>query len=402
MPALAFVRSLAGRGVPHTVYWSNFADMSRWSRHAGDRQRCPDPQDRGRFLPWLSERLKAGDFGHVAPTSDLIAFYCAELRDEFPASARRIIPTVQSITDCLDKRKLHEHCGTLNVGALHVEAPGSADEAAQAAARLGYPVFIKPRTHIGVGMAERGRVVSSEQELRDQFHSYHLAPGYSDESPTFPGLSLPLLQSFVPDADELTLCATGFCDAEHGLRAMMISERRMAWPPDIGVSVEQITVANPQVESAAIRLLAGLKLSGIFGIEMLVRRDQYLVNDLNPRGFGFMSFNHALGHDLPWMWYQASTGGVPEMAAPPAIGQRWIVGLPFHWRMMWALLLGPDRRKAMRRWLEVLASSYKTGIFALDDPLPALFNLLALLRHPRSFVRDAVRKQLLLRRRGTR
>ena len=202
----------------------------------------------------------------------------------------------------------------------------------------------------------------------------------------------------MPDADDLTLCVTGFCDAEHGMRAMMISERRMAWPPDIGVSVEQMTVANARVESAAIRLMAGLKLPGIFSIEMLVRGDEYLVNDLNPRGFGFMSFNDALGQDLSWMWYQATLGATPAATSRPPLGQRWVIGLPFHWRMLWALLLGPDRRNALRRWFGMLTSSCKSGIFRLDDPLPALFNLLAILRHPRSFVRNAVRKQLSLRR----
>lgn len=402
MPALAFLRSLASRDVRTTVYSSSVTDMARWSRHARDCKPGPDPRDRGAFLPWLRGELRAGAIGHVAPTSDLIAFYCAELRDEFPACARRIIPTVQSIAECLDKRKLHDRCGTFKVGTLQVEAPGSADEAATAAARMGYPLFIKPRTHIGVGMAERGRVVANEQELRSQFRPYPLAPGYADDSRAFPDLSLPLLQSFVPDADELTLCATGFCDADHGLRAMMISERRMAWPPDIGVSVEQVTVANPQVESAAARLLAGMNLSGIFDIEMLVRGNDVLVNDFNPRGFGFMSFNQALGHDLSWLWYQASTGGVPDATARLPAGQRWILGVPFHWRMLWALLLGPDRPGALRRWREALRSPCKTGIFRLDDPLPALFDLLAVLRHPRSFVRDAVRKQLLLREREQR
>lgn len=399
MPALAFLRSLAGRGVRVTVYSSSFLDMTRWSRHAADCRPCPDPRDRGRFLPWLSGQLKAGAIGHVAPTSDLIAFYCAELRDEFPENARRMIPTVERITDCLDKKKLHERCTAFDVTAVQVESPRTADEAAAAAARLGYPLFIKPRTHIGVGMAERGCMVADEQELRDQFRPYRLAPGYTDESPAFRDLSLPLLQSFVPGADALTLCATGFYDAEHHLRALMISERHMAWPPDIGVSVEQVTVANARVESAALRLMAGLKLAGIFNIEMLVRGDEYLVNDLNPRGFGFMSFNDALGQDLSWMWYQATTGGVPDAATRPPLGQRWIIGLPFHWRMLWALLLGPDRGNVLRRWRHALASPSATGIFRLDDPLPALFDLLAALRHPRSFVRAAVRKQLVLRQR---
>lgn len=402
MPALAFLRSLAGRGVPVTVYSSDFSDMCRWSRHARDCQPCPDSKDRGQFLPWLSEQLKAGTISNVAPTSDLIAFYCAELRDEFPESARRMIPTVACITDCLDKKKLHERCHAFDVTPLEVESPVSVDEAAAAAARLGYPLFVKPRTHIGVGMAERGRMVANEQELRDEFHPYRLAPGYTDGSPAFPDLSLPLLQSFVPDVDDLTLCATGFCDAEHGMRAMMISERHMAWPPDIGVSVEQVTVANERVESAAIRLMTGLKVSGIFNIEMLVRGNEYLVNDLNPRGFGFMSFNNALGQDLSWMWYQATLGATPAPASRPPLGQRWVIGLPFHWRMLWSLVLGPDRGHAMRRWLQMLTSSCKSGIFRLDDPLPALFNLIATLRHPRSFVRDAVRKQLILRQRAVR
>lgn len=399
MPALAFLRSLAGRGVPVTVYSSSFADMARWSRYATDCRPCPDPRDRGQFLPWLRERLRAGAIGHVAPTSDLIAFYCAELRDEFPECARRMIPTLERLTDCLDKKKLHERCNAFDVTAVRVESPRTADEAAEVAARLGYPLFIKPRTHIGVGMEERGRVVANEQELRDQFRPYPLAPGYTDESPAFRDLSLPLLQSFVPGADDLTLCATGFYDAEHRLRALMISERHMAWPPDIGVSVEQVTVANARVESAAVRLMDGLKLAGIFNIEMLVRGDEYLVNDLNPRGFGFMSFNDALGQDLSWMWYQAATGGVPDAATRPPLGQRWIIGLPFHWRLLWALLLGPDRRNVLRRWRRALASSSATGIFRLDDPLPAMFNLLAFLRHPRSLVRQAVRKQLFLRER---
>jgi D-aspartate ligase len=399
MPALAFVRSLAERGVRMTVYSSHFADMARWSRHARECRPCPETDDRDRFLPWLRDEIRAGVIGLVAPTSDLLAYYCAELREEFPDCARRMIPTVECIAVCLDKQKVHECCIAHGVGSLQVESPGSVDEAARAATRIGYPLFIKPRTHIGVGMADRGQVVANEQELRDQFRPYRLAPGYSEEPAAFPGLSLPLLQSFVQDADTLTLCASGFYDAEHGLRALMISERHMAWPPDTGVSVEQVTVANPRVERASLRLLAGLRASGIFNFEMLVRGDEYLVNDVNPRGFGFMSFNQALGHDVAWMWYQAATGVVPDVAVRLPVGRRWIIGLPFYWRLLWALLLGPDRRRALRRWRQALGSSTSTGIFRLDDPLPALFNLVAVLRHPRSFVRHAVRKQLRLRQR---
>ena len=79
--ALAFTRSLGRAGVPVRVYSQRRWPVARFSKHCGDFALCPDPDDAVRFLPWLEKELRSGRIELVAPTSDLIAFYLAELSD---------------------------------------------------------------------------------------------------------------------------------------------------------------------------------------------------------------------------------------------------------------------------------------------------------------------------------
>jgi hypothetical protein len=67
---LAFARSLGQQGVPLHFYGSG---AGRWSRYCTRHFSCPPVEDFGRFLPWLSEKIRSGDITRIAPTTDLIA-----------------------------------------------------------------------------------------------------------------------------------------------------------------------------------------------------------------------------------------------------------------------------------------------------------------------------------------
>src|SRR6185503_10239851 len=91
-PALAFMASLGRRGVPLMVCGPGGGfEAARWSRHCTQFRRCPPPEDHDRFQSWLRQRLRHGEIARVAPTSDLIAFHVAELREEFPRPVRRTL-----------------------------------------------------------------------------------------------------------------------------------------------------------------------------------------------------------------------------------------------------------------------------------------------------------------------
>lgn len=397
-PALVFVRALALRDVRVIVYSPVRSGMARWSRFTSECRACPDPEDRPLFLPWLRAQLRSKTICLVAPTSDRIAFYCAELRDEFSPEAQKFIPSLAMISQCLDKARFFHLCRTLAVGTPDSAAPASLEEALEDAERLGYPLVLKPKSHIGVGMQERGCIIENEAQLRERFKPYRLAVDYQEVASAFPQLAYPLMQQFVSKADEQAICISGFYDARTGVRAITLSQRCMAWPPDIGVSVEQISIIHPRAEQETLRLLEGLHYSGLFGLEMLVQGEQLLAIDFNPRGFGFMAFNVGLGHDLPWLWYQAVQGHGPASLATPPAGQHWVYGFPYHWRMLWALILGPQRGTTLHRWVKVIRAAPMPGLFSLRDPLPFFFNLFGFLRHPRSLLRLAIRKQMALRR----
>ena len=49
---------------------------------------------------------------------------------------------------------------------------------------------------------------------------------------------------------------------------------------------------------------------------LLVEGDGLLAIDLNPRAFGFMALDMALGNDLPWLWYQSTQHQVGPLESP--------------------------------------------------------------------------------------
>src|SRR5439155_241552 len=111
--ALAFTRSLGRAGVPVRVYSQRRWPVARFSKHCGDFALCPDPDDAVRFLPWLEKELRSGRIELVAPTSDLIAFYLAELSDAIAGELRRRLPAPTAVLESLFKNRFDAACARL-------------------------------------------------------------------------------------------------------------------------------------------------------------------------------------------------------------------------------------------------------------------------------------------------
>src|SRR3954470_14791818 len=80
--ALAFTRSLGRAGVPVKIYSHRDWPMARLSRYCRGYERCPEVASPA-FLPWLRRELTSKRIQLVAPTSDLLAFQLAQVRDLF-------------------------------------------------------------------------------------------------------------------------------------------------------------------------------------------------------------------------------------------------------------------------------------------------------------------------------
>jgi predicted ATP-grasp superfamily ATP-dependent carboligase len=384
---LAFLTSLGEHGVPVNVYGSDTLGTARWSRYATSYESCPSVDNPQLFLPWLRQKIRSGVITRIAPTSDLLAFYLSELRAEFSPQVQATIPTLTEIENCLIKTRFAEVCRTRGITTPEAAAPTTLDEALAFAERVGYPLVMKARSHLAVGMFERGAVISSAEQLRQQFHPYAVMAGHEYIAQRHPGLLLPMLQKFIPSATECVYSISGYKDTKHGIVTAALSYKREQWPPEVGVSTHQVACEDPQILQVGLNAVDRLLSCGIFELELLVDGHDLLAIDLNPRGFGFMRLDIARGSDLPWLWFQSTLDSLSEATTPkqlPIIECRQ-ASLYYVSRLI-GLIKGPNRYAQLRRIWRELRTPWTSMTGHWRDPLPKLLALCARLRHPRTTI----------------
>ncbi len=381
---LAFTRSLGRKGVPIHFYGNG---AGRWSRYRTRRLPCPPVENTAEFQPWLRERVRSGEILRIAPTTDLIAFYASSLRAEFPEEVQRTIAPLEEIETCLIKTRFSAAMAAADQLTLPVAAPDTLEGAVSAAAKLGYPVISKPKSHLAVGFEERGQLLLNENDLISHYRRYEIAPGQESIANAYPELRWPLLQRYLPSARNRVYSVSGIKDADAGILTACLSYKREQWPPDVGVSTVQIAHEDARILEAGLQIVDRILSCGIFEIELLADGDCLYAIDLNPRSFGFLELDMARGADLPWLWFRSTLERLQPESRPRALVQVEARHRFFHLLQSIThprLFSGaPDKERRDK-------NRPRTSVSMLghwSDPLPLIVSNLKLLRHPRSLVR---------------
>jgi D-aspartate ligase len=393
-PTLSFAVSLGSRGVPLHVYGSG---AGRWSRYSSQKFACPPVEDADRFLPWLRRRIRSGEIQRVAPTTDLIAFYVSMLREDFAPEVRRTIAPLVELERALIKPRFGAACVRAGQAVPITEAPDEVDAGVTCAERLGFPLMMKPKSHLVVG-DERGRVLNDMRELRQFYRPYEIALGRESLAERYPELRWPLLQKYVPSARTRVFSVTGYKDADSGIVAASLSYKRRQWPPDTGISTSQVSMADARILSRGLETIDRLVSCGIFELELIDSGAELLAIDLNPRAFGFIGLDIALGNDLPWLWFESTLRPLP--AAPPAVARPRAIEcrLPIpHALGSWINTLfgvsASEPEPGPRRRVIPMSGHW-------SDPVPLLLATLKQLRHPGSLVRPYIKAAVAQRKRN--
>jgi len=367
--ALAFVRSLGRRGIPLRVYSHRRWPVARWSRHCAEFSRCPDTEDADRFVPWLERELLGGRIDLVAPTSDLIAFYTAELGASLPAQG--------AVLDCLFKDRFAAACARLGFRTPRAVYPASAQEARELAPTLRYPALLKPKSHVGVGLYHRGEVVHDVDDARQRYRPYDLPKRYT----RYPGLALPMIQEFVPAALENLYSVSGLLGANGEVIAASASRKAGQWPPLVGIGIEFHALPDADLIQRGIALARGALGRGLFEVEFIRGEEdgELMAIDLNPRAHGFISFDVARGHDLPWLWYLVASGESVAPCAPARDDLVWLHAIPWQIRRWVRRGRGLAIPPPSTRSVDVVNDS--------SDPVPSAIFTAVMLRHPGGLIR---------------
>lgn len=382
---LAFARSLGRRGVPLHMYGRG---AGRWSRYCTRSLRCPPVENAGEFQPWLRERIRSGAITRVAPTTDLIAYYTSSLRAEFPLELRRMIAPLTEIETCLIKTRFSVATASRDEPSLPT-LPVSTLEAAMAAAKeIGFPLILKPNSHLVVGFTERGRLLLDEADLVRHFRPYDVAPGQEQVAALYPELRWPLLQRYLSPAHHRVYSVSGIKDAEGGMLSACVSYKREQWPPNVGTSTLQVGCEDARILERGLQIVNRVLSRGIFEIELLADGNDLYPIDLNPRAFGFVELDMARGSDLPWLWFRSTMERLAPASrqAPRAV----LVARDSMLHMLRPLFLGRRKNRKTRTEERRDTSVPRSTVSMLghwSDPLPMIASHLHLLRHPRAWLR---------------
>jgi predicted ATP-grasp superfamily ATP-dependent carboligase len=380
---LAFARSLGRQRVPLHFYGRG---GGRWSRYCTLWRPCPPVENGAVFVPWLRDKLRSGEIVRVAPTTDLIAYYISSLRSEFAPEVQRTIAPLEEIENCLIKSRFSLLSAAEGESRLPTASADSLESATTVACRLGYPLMLKPNSHLVVGFTERGAVVRSQEDLALHFARYDAVPGQEEIALAYPEVQWPLIQRYLPAARNRVYSVSGIKDVDGGVLSACVSYKREQWPPDVGVSTVQIGCENARILQYGLKIVDKVLSRGIFEIEVVADGDNLYAIDLNPRAFGFIALDIARGSDLPWLWYRSTFQ--PMTPAPSATPEAAFVARSSLLAFMEPLT---SRRRRLtggeeRRNLNVRSTAVSM-LGYWSDPLPLIVNRLYELRHPRAFLR---------------
>ncbi len=399
---LAAARCLGRNGIPLTVAHPGRLGAASWSRFIQKRLTCPPTTHSEEFLAWLLDFGRASP-GHVLyPTSDDAAFIYSAHQDQLSEFFHLYQPPVQAVYGLLNKRKLHEEATAAGLKVPRTWFPESEADFDTIAREATTGLMIKPVTQVLFTNHRKGAVTTADQ-LRAEYKTF-AQESYAPELRAMdPEVTRPMVQAFHPEANQSIYSLSGFIsrEGEHALRGAV---KVLQLPRKLGIG---ICFENAEVkQSLADGITAMCKRLGYFGVfeaEFIVRGDDHLLIDFNPRFFGQLGFDVARGLPMGLLAYEAALGRADKVSQMLARARTWApqtAPVFVHRAALDLVLRSQQASRAMpreeadewRAWAERHPSV--DAVVDADDWKPSAIDwvnrLSSYARHPRAFVRSVI------------
>jgi D-aspartate ligase len=270
-----------------------------------------------------------------------------------------------------DKTAMGVWCESLGIRAPRTEQPATLEEVEALAARVSWPVIVKPRSGGDTPFppGEKNAIVGNAGELISLYRGQPALLGRT------------LCQEIVtgPDSDIYQVTAL----MRSGGREPVVScvRKRRQYPRQRGTTSFGLTEWNPQLIDPALRVLGALEWRGIGSIEFKLGPggSPYFI-ELNPRLPWYNHLFAASGVNLPARMYrdlvdaETSGGEVPKQRDGVTWGHL-ANDLASH-----RATRPPPGAGAWIRWAAEHATARSSAWRCLSDPMPALSAYSALLR----------------------
>jgi D-aspartate ligase len=307
-----------------------------------------------------------GEIAHLFPARPVL-MPCSDDAVAAVSAARAgldyhlVLPEHDVIELLTNKPRFLEHAQANGIPVSPFRVLHSRSDAEDAAARLRYPVVMKPyRTTTAWG----DRV---GQKAVRVFDAIRLLEIWVLAAPDYPVL----VQEWVEGGDDHLYSFNGYFDASGQPLATFIARKVRQWPPHTGMSSLGVECRNDVVLETALRLFASVPYRGFAYLEMKrdARTGQHYAIEANiGRPTGRSPIAEAGGVELHYTAYCDALGlPLPKARVQRYGGAKWIY---FARDATSAWYYHRHGQMTLREWLRSLRGVKTDAVFSWRDPLP--------------------------------
>ncbi|NRA63311.1 MAG: hypothetical protein HRU19_02440 [Pseudobacteriovorax sp.] len=400
---LAAIRDFGRNGVK-VILADTSMSLSHFSRYLHRYESCPSPSNSSAFIAWLLNYGKRHPGLFLYPSCDLTAWLYSVHRDELRQVFKIYSPDKGVLFEILNKKRLMQHCETLNIDCPKSVFPTSLEDVKRYARDIKMPCLIKPQTQVGSKTKSKGTKVYEIDSLIDSYQTQRVKNQYEGYIKDYANdIDWPIIQEYHDEATRDTLSIAGFIGRDPGQFYCRASKKVMQTPRKIGVGLcFESTEPPEQIVRQCEDLCRHLGYYGIFEIEFICREGQYLLIDFNPRYYGQMEFEIQRSLSLPMILLDQINLEPSEIPRQTATAISTKQEGSFHYSVNWLFYmtlicswlgfnLSTTELKEWFRWKNK-APNYHDAVYRSDDIKPFIFHLIAslakYLRHPRATFRN--------------
>lgn len=317
------------------------------------------------------------------PLADDEVLAVSRHRDVLQAHFDFVISSHETVESLLAKDGLADIAARLGIDAPRTFVPENAEDVANAARTLMFPVILKPsqspqwhspaitnllRDHV---LAGRAKVVVCHDPAE-------LIRMYSAVAQLDHRL---IVQEVVPGPDHSLVYVASYTDRRGETIGSFVGRKIRVLPVGFGSATYVRSIVDEEATTVARRMLRGTKYRGLGGIELKMdSRDQrYKLIEFNVRFGMWDGLGAACGVDLAHLAYRDAIG---QSVSPKGYHREGVVWVDLQRDLRAFLLYRRRGELTLRRWLRSLHVVHGRRViatFARDDPMPGLASLATLL-----------------------
>jgi predicted ATP-grasp superfamily ATP-dependent carboligase len=376
--AIAIIRSLGRMGCRVIAGDSDPRSLGFRSRYVQERLLYPPPRsDPDGLVETLLSSVRNLGVDLIIPVTDQVVHPLAYARTRFEGICKLAIADDEALEVVTDKSRTFEVARGLGVPVPETQIVRSVEEARNAAARLSWPLVLKPAVSCSY-LPEKSRMES------------HFASYASDmkeltaEMEAFDDGCAILLQEYCP--------GTGVgveMLAHRGQPVAAFQHKRLAEVPVTGGASawRESTPLDSQLYDYSTRIVRELKWTGLIMVEFKVAQSARLM-EINGRVWGSLPLAVSSGVDFPKRLTELYLDDQPSARVGPIpdykVGVRtfnlelivlWLPQVLLGLRR-YPFLAPPKRSRALAALMGLLDPRQKFDVFSIDDPRPGFVEML--------------------------